>query len=130
MDPELIVGALTAGAAAGLTSTATSAVNDAYTQLKALLAGLFRGRPAGAAALERHAEATEAERAQLVDELRVAGAGTDDAVLAATRRLMAAVDEAGSQAGKYRLDLRGAQVGRVGDGGTQTVTFASPPTGP
>lgn len=45
------------------------------------------------------------------------------------RRRPAGVDEAGSQDGKYRLDLRGAQVGQVGDHNTQTVTFTSPPTG-
>jgi hypothetical protein len=130
MDPvTLIVGALAAGAAAGLTDTATNAVKDTYSQLRALVARLFRGRPDGETALRRHAEAPQVWQAPLAGELQAAGAGTDEAIIAAAQRLMAVVDEAGSQAGKYRLDLRGAQVGQVGDHNTQTVTFTSPPTG-
>ncbi|MGI9000936.1 MAG: hypothetical protein ACR2GH_04650 [Pseudonocardia sp.] len=45
------------------------------------------------------------------------------------RRRAAGVDEAGSQGGKYRVDLRGAQGVQVGEHNAQTMTFTSPPTG-
>jgi hypothetical protein len=48
----------------------------------------------------------------------------DRRVIEAAQRLMALVDEAGSKAGKYTVDLRGAQGVQVGDHNTQHNTFS------
>jgi len=37
------------------------------------------------------------------------------------------VDPEGTDAGKYRVDVRGAQGVQIGDHGTQTNTFTTPP---
>ena len=132
MDPvSLIVGALAAGASAGLTETATSAVKDAYTSLRALVSRLFAGRPVAEAVVEEHAKApTGPYRETLKAELERAGAGADPQIVATAQRLMEAVDPDGAQAGKYLMDLRGAQVGAVGDHNTNTITFGTAPPAP
>ena len=129
MDPvSLIVGALAAGASAGLTEAATSAVKDAYTSLRALVSRLFAGRPVAEAVVEEHAKApTGPYREALTAELERAGAGSSPEIVAAAQRLMEAVDPDGARAGKYVMDLREAQVGSVGDHNTNTITFGSPP---
>jgi hypothetical protein len=42
--------------------------------------------------------------------------------------LLALLDPTGTRAGKYMVDLRGAQGVQVGDHNTQTNTFSTPPT--
>ena len=124
MDPiSLVVGALAAGAATGLTETATGAVKDAYAGLRGLVSRLFMDRPTGKAALEEH-EQNPQLRAALAAELEKAGAASDQEIIAAAQRVLAAV---GPQSSKYLIDLRNAQVGLVGDHNTQTVTFGDPP---
>jgi hypothetical protein len=57
MDPiTLIVTVLAAGAALGITDSASSAVKDAYTGLKALLRKRLAGRP-DEVVLARHEQA-------------------------------------------------------------------------
>jgi hypothetical protein len=48
-------------------------------------------------------------------------------VVEAAQQLMALLDAAGRQSGKYLVDLRGAQGVQVGDHNTQTNTFTTPP---
>jgi hypothetical protein len=128
MDPiSLIVAALAAGAAAGAQSTVTEAVKDAYAGLKALVRRRLTGRTAGEVALEQHEVKPEQWRPALEAELVETDAGSDDAVVEAAQRLMALLDHAGSQQGKYLVDVRGAQGVQVGDRNTQTNTFSSPP---
>jgi len=43
--------------------------------------------------------------------------------------MLALVDQAGTQEGKYRVDAQGAQGVQVGDHNTQSNTFTSPPAG-
>ena len=116
MDPlTLIVTALAAGAALGITDTASSAVKDAYTGLKALVRKRLGGRPDAELVLARHEEAPETWRAPLMAELDQAGAGYDSGLVAAAEALMRLVDEVGAQAGKYAVDVRGAQGVQIGD---------------
>jgi len=129
MDPvSLIVAALAAGAVAGAQNTATEMIKDAYTGLKNLVAIRLRGRPAGEVALAQHEAKPDQWGRALEAELVEAGAGQDTAVVQAAQRVMDLVDPTGSQAGKYLVDLRGAQGVQVGDHGTQHNTFGSPPT--
>jgi hypothetical protein len=130
MDPiTLIVTALAAGAAIGMRDTASSAVKDAYTGLKALVRKRLGGRPDGELVLDRHEQAPETWRAPLIAELDQAGAGNDSALVTAAEALMRLVDEAGARAGKYTVDVRGATGVQIGDRNTQHNVFGAPPGG-
>lgn len=129
MEPiSLIVAALAAGATAGLSDTASTAVKDAYTGLRESVRRRLAGRAAAQVALTEHENAPDIWHAPLVAELERAGAGTDEAAVAAAQRVMALVDEAGTRSGKYAVDLRGAQGVQVGDGNLQVNSFTTPPT--
>lgn len=128
MDPiTLIVTALAAGAALGMRDTAASAVEDAYTGLKALVRKRLGGRPDGELVLARHEQAPEIWRGPLMAELDQAGAGDDSALVAAALALMRLADEAGDRAGTYAVDIRGAQGVQIGDRNTQHNVFGAPP---
>ena len=128
MDPiTLIVTALAAGAAAGLQDSASSAVKSAYMGLKALVKRHVSGRPAGEVALAEYESAPEVWERPLTAELQAAGADRDEGLVAAAQVLMSLVDEAGSRAGKYAVDVRGAQGVQVGDQNIQHNTFNAAP---
>ena len=70
MDPvTLIVTALAAGAGVGMKDTASAAVTDAYTGLKALVKRRFAGHPDSELVLTRHEEAPQAWEGPLAAEL-------------------------------------------------------------
>ena len=128
MDPvTLIVSALAAGAALGVTDTVSSAIKDAYASLKALIRERLAGRPDAEVVLTRHEQAPETWRAPLMDELGQAGAGSDPGLLAAAQALLRLVDEAGTRAGKYTVDARGAQGVVIGDTNVQINRFNASP---
>jgi len=128
VDPvSLIVTALAAGAAAGTQNVVTDAVKDAYNGLKALVRRRLTGRAAGEVALAQHETKPDQWGPALEAELVDAGAGEDGAAVAAAQRLMELLDAAGSQQGKYLVDVRGSQGVQVGDRNTQTNTFGTPP---
>jgi len=128
VDPvSLIVAALAAGAVAGAQNTATDAVKDAYTGLKDLVRRRLSGRTSGEQALAQHDDEPQQASEALEAELVAVRAGDDAAVVNAAQRLMALLDPTGARAGKYTVDLRGAQGVQVGDHNTQTNTFSTPP---
>ena len=128
MEPvSLIVAALAAGAVAGAQSTASDAVKDAYKALKAAVQGLFRRKPSGRTALEQHEQKPAAWEGALTAELVEAEADRREDLMRAAQQLLALIDEAGTRAGKYQVDLRGAQGVQVGDGNSMTNTFTAPP---
>ncbi len=125
MDPvTLVIAALAAGAASGVGETAATAVKDAYQGLKRLVSAQFAGRKAAEVALTEHETDPETWRAPLATELVKTAAVDDPQVIEAAQRLMALLDEAGSRAGKYAVDLRGAQGVQVGDHNTQHNRFS------
>jgi hypothetical protein len=131
MDPvTLIVTALVAGAGAGLKDTASASIKDAYQGLKALVRKRFADRPAAEVALAEHETAPDIWQAPLTAELTSAGAGTDETLIAAAQALMTLIDAAGTQSGKYTVDISGSQGVQLGDGNTQHNVFHSPPTSP
>ena len=124
MDPvTLIVTALAAGAAEALKDGAAQAVKDAYTRLKGLVANRFAGHAKAGLVLAEHEVDTQTWQAPLAAQLSTVGAETDTDLVAAAQALMSLVDAAGSKAGKYTIDVRGAQGVQVGDHNTQTNTF-------
>ena len=130
MDPiTQIVTALAAGAASGTADAASSAVKDAYARLRALVAKRLGGKPDAEVVLAKHEEAPEVWRAPLVAELANAGADGDLELIRAARALIALIDGAGTRAGKYTVDGRGAQGVQVGDHTRQDNVFHGPPGG-
>ena len=131
MEPiTLILGALAAGALAGVKDSATGAVKDAYAGLKRLVATHFAGKPAAELALAEHAADPDTWQAPLAKALAETGTDADPAVIEAARRLMELLDQAGARAGKYQVDLRGAQGVQVGDYSQQHNVFNAPPQVP
>lgn len=129
MDPvTLIVTALAAGAGVGMKDTASAAVQDAYAGLKALVRRRFAGRPDGELVLARHEEAPQAWEGPLAAGLNAANADRDGELVAAAQALMHLVDGEGFRAGKYNVDVRGAQGVQVGDHNVQRNLFGAPPS--
>ena len=129
MDPAtLIEVALTAGAAAGVKDTASSAVKDAYEGLKAKVKGRFAGRPDAELVLADHEAAPETWKESLTSELTAVGVSAD--LVTAAQALMQLIDAAGSQAGKYDVDTRGSHGVQIGDGNVQNNTFMPAPAQP
>jgi hypothetical protein len=120
VDPvTLVVAALAAGASTGLGEVATAAVKDAYAALRSLLsARLGRGR--ASEVVEEHAADPDTYDKPVRKVIGESGVADDPEVLAAAQRLMQLTDEAGSAAGKYTIDARGARIGAIGDHATGT----------
>jgi hypothetical protein len=130
VDPiTLIVTALAAGAAMGVQDTASTMVKDAYASLKALVQRRLGGDPGTDLVLARHEQAPETWQAPLKAELAQAGADNDHDLIAAAQALLDLVDEAGTRAGKYTVDVRGAQGVQIGDHNRQDNVFNGPADG-
>ena len=129
MDPiTLIVTALAAGAALGVQDTASQLVKDAYASLKALVRRRLGSDPGAKMVLSRHEQAPQTWQAPLREELTRAGADGDDGLIAAAKALLDLVDGAGG-AGKYAVDVRGAQGVQIGDHNRQDNVFNAPADG-
>lgn len=133
---ELILAALAAGGAAGVSDAAGSAVRDAYTGLRELLRRRLGQAPVpaerdpdaepdpgadpGAAVGTATPTAADTWQVRLRGELTTSGADRDEDVLAAARTLLALLDTPG----KYAVDAREAKGVQIGDHNTQTNTFS------
>jgi hypothetical protein len=127
MDPvSLVMTALTSGAAQGLAESASDAVKSACSRLKQLVSAKFSGTRSAEVALAEHAADPETWQTPLAKALTTSGAIDDEAVIKAAQQLMALLDPAGTEAGKYQIDLRGAQGVQVGDSNQQYNTFNAP----
>ena len=125
MDPvTLIVGALAAGALTGAGETATAAVKDAYTALKAALAARFAERQMPAAVLDEHEEDPETYEKSLAKKIQQSEAAADPRIVELAQALMQLMDDDGTRAGKYTVDVRGARGVQIGDHSTQHNTFS------
>jgi hypothetical protein len=127
MDPiTLIVTALAAGAAQGLTDGASAMIKDAYAGLKALVKRRLGGGPAAELVLAKHEQAPETWQAPLMAELAGSGADRDGDLIAAAKALLDLVGEAGG-VGKYTVDAREAQGVQIGDHNRQDNVFTARP---
>jgi len=122
VDPlTLVVTALATGASPALSETVGQAISDAYTGLKDLLRrrlAELRHDPEAVAADDTEPEAWRARLAGRLD-----AADVDDELLAAAEQVLAVADPEGYRAGRYVVDLRGAQGVQVGDDNVQNNTF-------
>jgi hypothetical protein len=115
---EIIVAALAAGASAGVTNTATAAVQDAYAGFKSLLKPWVRGD--AQAALDADETDEGVWEARIGEELQASGATEDKQVVAAAERLLGLVDPA--KAATYNISV-GTSSGVVGGTFTAPVTI-------
>ena len=130
MDPiTLIVTALAAGAALGVQDTASAMIKDAYASLKALVTKRLGGGPGAELVLAKHEGAPETWQAPLMAELAESGADGDHDLIAAAQALLDLVGDAGGRAGKYTVDVRGAQGVQIGDHNRQDNVFNAPADG-
>jgi hypothetical protein len=124
----LVVTALSRGAARGAAEAAGVKVADAYRQVKERVAERFAGHPRREMILANHESQPDIWQAPLAAALAESGAATDPELVDSAQRLLALIDEAGTPAAKYKVDLRGAQGVQVGDQNFQTNTFSAPPS--
>src|ERR1039457_2826206 len=102
MEPiALIVMALTAGAAMGITDTASSAVKDAYEGLKALVKKRLSGRPDAELAPARYEQAPETWQAPLVAELGEAKADLALDLAGGGGGMMRPIEDTGNRTGEH-----------------------------
>ncbi len=135
MDPvSLILAALVTGVATGLATgpgeKAAAAVGEAYRGLRDALRRRLAGRPAAEDAVEQYVADPEAWKGNLEVHLKQAGADQDQAVLEAASSVLRQADPTGAAAGKYTLNLAGAQGVQVGDHNRQENVFNAPPAPP
>lgn len=114
---ELIAAALAAGASAGVSNLATTAIGDAYGQLKALIIGRRPELASVIAQLDAEAAGESVWQAQLAGAI----AEDDQALVAAAQRVL----DAARPGPKFQVDAQGAQGVYLGDGGTQFNRFGS-----
>ena len=127
MDPiTLIVTALAAGVAQGVTDTASAAVKDAYARLKARVKKRLGDGPDAELVLAKHERAPETWQAPLMAELAESGAEGDRDLIAAAQALLDLVGKSAGP-GKYAVDARGAQGVQIGDHNRQDNVFRAPP---
>ncbi len=112
---QVIVTALAAGVVSGLSDTASSAIAAAYDALVLRVKHRLRDRRDADLILASHAKDPQSWQAALTTELVEAGAESDRPLLDAAQQLLALVDEAGAKAGRYAIDLHGAQGIQIGD---------------
>jgi hypothetical protein len=130
VDPvTLIVGALAAGALKGTGETASTVIKDTYAALKAAVAARFVEKQVPTGVLAEHEDDPETYEKPLAKKIQQTGAAEDPRIVELAQALVQLMDEDGTRAGKYLVDLRGAQGVQVGDRNTQTNTFgaATPP---
>jgi hypothetical protein len=119
---ELVVAALAAGATAGLTDTASTAVKDAYTGLKTVTRKvLHRDRSVDTAEIDRHLANPQDHRRQLTEALTAVDAGEDAELAAAAKRVLVLVSSASAD----RFHIHDNQGVQIGDGNTMTNNFSS-----
>ena len=128
MDPVTLVQvALAAGAGAGIKDTTSLAIKDAYEGLKARVKGRFAGRSDAELVLANHEAAPDEWQQPLSDHL--AAVGVDAEMVEAAQLLIGLIDAAGTQAGKYAMDVQGSQGVQIGDHNKQHNTFSAPGRG-
>jgi hypothetical protein len=126
MDPvTLIVTALAAGAASALQDDAKGTVKAALARLRALAKKRLAGRPGGEVVLAQHELTPAVYERPLEHELVEAGAGADTELIGAAQELMKLLDEHGTAAGKYAVNIQNSAGVQVGDHNTQHNSFGS-----
>ena len=120
--PEnIIISALISGAAATAKGTASQAVKDAYSGLKALVQRRFLGKPSAEVALaeaEKDSETWETPLAKAVSEYAI-----DKEILALAQQLLQLLQTQQAAPAKYNISMGQAQGTVIGDNAQVTQHF-------
>jgi hypothetical protein len=129
MDPlTLILSALTAGIAASVKDTASTAVTDAYNGLKTLIQRKFADQPKAQTALVEYEEDPDTYEKPLKKVLTQGHLDQDEAILAAAQHLMTLLQPQQAAMGKYNVQITGNVQGYAqGDHQQVTMHFGEPP---
>lgn len=120
----LITTALAAGAVSGTKDVASAIVKDSYNEFKAGIRHLFVGKPEAEMALAQYEQKPDIWEAPLRAALVETGADRDEAILTAAQQLLALIQPAESQSGKYNVRVGGDVHGLVqGDQAQVKMTF-------
>jgi hypothetical protein len=132
MTPDIvanaIVAALSAGAVAGTTDTAKSAIADAYEGLKSLIKKKF-GHDSDSADAIDNLEAkpdSDGRKKTLAEELEAVNPASDPELVSAAQSLLALI-KALPQGEKHIQVARGTGIAQADRGSTATVTMHAPP---
>jgi hypothetical protein len=124
VEPVTLIGsALAAGALKGAGESATTAVKDAYIAIRTAMAARFAERHASANVLADHEVDPDTYERSLAETIQETGAAEDPRILELAQALMRLMDQDGTLAGKYTVDVRWGKGVQVGDHGTQHNTF-------
>ena len=125
---EVITAALAAGAGAGVKDTASAAIKDAYTGLKALLKQRL-GSHDGQVVQALDADDTEPGvwQARIGDALTESGAAEDEQIVEVARRLLAAADP--DKARALHIEV-GTSYGAIGEFHAPVTFNQAPPVPP
>jgi hypothetical protein len=128
---SLIITALASGAAAALKDSAGEAVKSAYEALKGLVRRKLKGRAQAEAALRHHEDKPELHQQALGQELALVGAGSDEEIIRAAKKLLGLLDLHQMQSSKYSVQIHGPAQGTViGDHAQVAQSFGSSPARP
>jgi hypothetical protein len=123
MDPvALIASAIALGASAGLQSAASSAIGDAYSALKRLIAQRYAD--VDISPVEQRPDSA-AKRVSLAEDLAVAGAASDEELLAAARHI---IEQVGSHV-PHIAEVVGVDLERVSGAALRITDVESTGTG-
>jgi hypothetical protein len=125
MDPiTLILTALTAGAATSVKDTASAAIKDSYTGLKALIQRKFEGKPKAQTALVDYEEDPETYVKPLQKALIETHLDREQEILEAAQKIMTLVQPHQAAMGKFAIQNTGNVQGQViGDHANVTQHF-------
>jgi hypothetical protein len=124
VEPVTLIGsALAAGALKGAGESATTAVKDAYIVLRTAVAARFAERHTSASLLAEHEVDPDTYEQSLAETIQETGAAEDPRILGLAQALMRLMDQDGTLAGKYTVDVHLGKGVQVGDHGTQHNTF-------
>ncbi|MER6004923.1 hypothetical protein ABT120_40685 [Nonomuraea angiospora] len=116
--------ALAAGASAGITDTASSALQDTYAGLRdAVRRRLAKRGEDGAQVLDARGIDPAAWQVRLTEALVSCGVDRDEEVLEAARSLLRELGTTGSYPRVNIVDARESKGAQFGDNSTQTNTF-------
>jgi hypothetical protein len=122
---DVVIAALTAGAADGVKDATSTAVKSAYGSLLAALRGQFGRVKAQELQMlvQTHIDDHDGGREHLVDALGGVEITADDDLVEAARDFLSRLDLEVPQAGKYTVDASNAQGVQVGDRNTMTLSL-------
>ncbi len=116
MDPiELLLAALTAGAAAAIKGTASQAVKDAYGGLKALIQQHFVGKPQAELALAEYEKDADTWKKPLQKSLAEAGVDQNGTVLTQAQQVLKLVQPQQVAQGKFNIQISESKGIVIGD---------------